>query len=63
MAWQTERRNTPDRLAMFGRWHRLDDWTVEDVVRWSLTTTLSPEVSLSMISVASYFALLCVLMV
>jgi len=22
---------------------RLDDWTVEDVVRWSLTTTLSPE--------------------
>lgn len=24
---------------------RLDDWTVEDVVRWSLTTTLSPEVA------------------
>ena len=54
-AWQTR---TPDRLAMFGCWHRLDDWTVEDVVRWSLTTTLSPEVSLRMIVL-----LLCVLMV
>ncbi|CAK8997439.1 unnamed protein product [Durusdinium trenchii] len=24
---------------------RLDDWTVEDVVRWSMTTTLSPDVA------------------
>lgn len=29
---------------------RLDDWTVEDVVRWSMTTTLSPDVELTRVS-------------
>lgn len=44
--WCAEDISAPPKDECDESWKsRLDDWTVEDVVRWSLTTTLSPEVA------------------